>query len=289
MGSIVADKFREAATLLAEDSKREGNVLNLGSPSRVIIAGDIHGHRQNLTNIISYASADGGFASPPPAGTVLILQEIIHGLLDERTGKDRSAELLLRAARLKIDKPDNVFFLMGNHDLAQFMGNEITKKGTSCCRAFREGVNYCFGEDGPEVYQAVLGFLQAMPIAAKFDNGVMTSHTLPAPERAELAGIEILSRPYCEKDCKRGGGLYEWTWGRDQTPDQLKKLAEQLGVKFFVLGHRHIEAGSMAIPERALAISSDGPGGCIFEFSPQTDTEINLNNVANFIKRISRL
>lgn len=279
MKSVVAEKFRHAAALLADDAGRVGNVVNLGSPVRVVIAGDIHGCRENMTKIISHAGSD----------ATLILQEIIHGPIDKRSGHDRSVELLLRAARLKIDRPGSVFFLLGNHDIAQITGNEITKQGKGCCRVFEAGVNYCFGDDGPEVYRAVLEFCRAMPLAVRFDNGVLASHSLPSPKRAELAGVDILTRPSRDEDYLRGGPLYEWTWGRDQSPEQLDELSARLDAKFFVLGHRHIKAGALAIPPRAVAVNCDRPVGCLFEFSPQNDKAINMTNLPKFLKQVATL
>ncbi|RKY27668.1 MAG: hypothetical protein DRP83_01990 [Planctomycetota bacterium] len=283
VGSVVAEKFRLAADLLANDAGRAGNVVNLGAPERVVIAGDIHGHRGNLSKIISHATSAG------QAPATLVLQEIIHGPADPRSGIDRSIELLLRVARLKIDWPDRVHILLGNHDVAQLTGNEITKNAAGCCRAFEAGANFCFGQDGPEVYQAALKFFRALPLAMRFDNGVLACHSLPSPHRAKLAGVEILSRPSTEADYHRNGPAYEWTWGRDQTPEQLDELAAELGAEFFVLGHRHIEAGSLAIPDRAVAINSDGPAGCVFEFSPRDDAAMNMTTLPKFVKRISSL
>ncbi|MCD4824275.1 MAG: metallophosphoesterase [Phycisphaerae bacterium] len=260
MAVAAAEKFREAAACILDDPNRQGNLLRITGSRRVIVSGDIHGNRQNLAKIISHASL--GCDDAP----ILVLQEIIHGPVDPRSGCDRSIEIMLRAARLKIDHPDNVYFLMGNHDLAQITGNEITKEGRGVCKSFVNGVNYCFGDDGPEVLQAAMDFCRSLPIAIRFDNAVQVSHSLPSPVRAEIAGVDILTRPYQDGDFNRGGGAYEWTWGRDQTPEQLDELAARLDVEFFILGHRHIADGCMMLPNRAMAINSDGPGGCIAEF-----------------------
>jgi predicted phosphodiesterase len=281
MSCPAANVFRQAAELIANDPLREGNLVRLGSPGAVIIAGDVHGNRNNLAKIISHASA-GGENKP-----ILVLQEIIHGPVDQRSGCDRSVELMLRAARLKTTHPDKVYFLMGNHDLAQVTGNEITKVGRGVCKSFVQGVNHCFGDDGPDVLAAVLEYCRSLPLAIRFDNGVLASHTLPSPKNVELAGVEVLTRPYREGDFCRGGPAYEWTWGRDQPPEQLDALAEQLGVEFFVLGHRHIESGMKMIPNRGVAINSDGPHGCVFVFD--TNEPIAPDQVERYIRKIVTL
>ncbi len=281
MKITVADIFRQTAELIANDPHRRGNLVQLGAPGRVVISGDIHGNRQNLTRIFSHASSGGEERS------ILILQEIIHGPPDPRNGHDRSVELMLRAARAKIANPDKVYFLMGNHDLVQITGGDITKDGRGVCKSFVEGVNFCFGDAGGDVLEAVLEFCRSLPMAVRFDNGLQATHSLPSPDRTELGGVDVLNRPYQDGDFIRGGAAYEWTWGRDQTPEQLDDLAEKLDVEFFVLGHRHLESGATILPDRAIAINSDGPNGCVFEFS--TDQTITGENAQQCIKPIRRL
>ncbi|MCK5114452.1 MAG: metallophosphoesterase [Phycisphaerae bacterium] len=281
MGCVVADIFTQAAELTSSDPHRQGNVLHLGSPEQVVITGDIHGNRENLTKILSYA-ASGGDAPP-----TLILQEIIHGVPDVRTGMDRSVELLLRAARLKISNPANVHILLGNHDVAQFTGSEITKEGVGVCKGFVEGVEFTYGDDAPAVLEAVMTFLRSLPLGIRFDNRVFVSHSLPSPNRVELAGIEILARTSQDEDFLRGKPAYEWVWGRNQTPEQLDELAAELDVDFFVLGHRHIDEGYLMIPQRAVAINSNTPRGVVCVFNG--DDELSFQNIRKHLGLISKL
>ncbi len=150
MSSARADIFRQAAQLNTEDPRRRGGTVHLTSDQLdIVVAGDIHGNRSSLARIIDYA----GIGNSP--NHLLILQEIVHGPLDPRTGHDRSIEVLLRAARLKIAHGQNVIFLMSNHDLAQVTGNEINKDGRGVCRSFDEGVEFCFGAEAPDILDAV--------------------------------------------------------------------------------------------------------------------------------------
>jgi len=278
--SSVADMFRQAADLIENDPRRKGNCLYLGSPGRVVVAGDIHGNRGNLQRICRYAHpAD---AEPP----TLILQEVIHGPIDEQ-GCDRSVEAMLLGAQAKIDRPEKVFYLLGNHAIAQITRCEITKHGYGVCQAFLDGVRHLFGPEAADVYPAVMRFCRSLPMAARFDNGMLVSHSLPSPNRVHLGDPGILDRPYEDEDLRRGGPAYEWTWGRDQTPEQLDELAAALGVDFFLLGHRHVQDGSLNIPRRALAINSDGAGGVIFEFD--SGESVTLADAPKHLRQIATL
>ena len=261
MASVVADIFREAARLNAEDPRRRGNVVCLDSPDHVIVTGDLHGNRAALAKIVPYASLAGN------ADRRLVLQELVHGPVDPRTGQDRSAEVLLRAARLKVASPEQVFFLIGNHDIAQLTGNEILKDGRSFCRSFDEGVDYCFEGQALEVRDAIREFLESLPLAVRCANKAFLCHSLPAPNREDIAGVEIFDRPYRPEDMRRGGPLYEWTWGRGHTPEQLDALAERLDVELFVLGHQPCETGYRLVGDRCVLLSTDHQHGCILEFA----------------------
>ena len=261
MASSVADIFHQAAQHNLTDTRRQGNVINLEAGCEVIVAGDIHGNRTAMSKILSY------FSRPAAMPRRLILQEIIHGPADEQTHQDRSVELLLRAARAKLFSPKEIIFLLGNHDIAQVTGGEITKDSCNTCQAFAEGVKFAFGDvEGEEILQAINDFLMSMPLAVRCPNGVFISHSLPSPKQMAKAGTEILTRPFTCEDLLRGGPVYEWTWGRGQSDKQLDALATELGVNFFILGHRPTPVGCEAIARRAVTVACDHEHGCIVRF-----------------------
>ncbi|MBN1941709.1 MAG: metallophosphoesterase [Phycisphaerae bacterium] len=275
--SSAADLFRRAAELIENDPPRKGNCLHLASPGWVVATGDIHGHRGNLERILAHVRAK----DEPPT---LILQELIHGPIDAE-GRDRSVEAMFLAAKAKIERPEKVFCLMGNHEIAQITRSEITKNGHGVCQAFLEGVRCVFGDEAVDVYPAAMRFCRSLPLAARFDNGLLMTHSLPSPDRQDRGDPAVLDRLYEDDDLHRGGAAYEWTWGRNQTPEQLDELAERLGVEFFLLGHRHVQSGSMELPRRAMAINSDGPGGVIFEF--HSDEKITLADAPKHLRSIA--
>ena len=255
MPNAFAETFKTAAGLNRNDPCRRGGLVTLDEAvAEVLLAGDIHGHRGNLAKITEFAA----LSSHPDR--VLVLQEIIHGPLDAN-GRDRSIELLARAARLKVAHPRQVLFLLGNHDLAQVTGNEITKEGHGVCKSFAAGVSYNFGPEADEVTSALLEFLTSMPLAIRCPNGVLLSHSLPNATRMDKVDLTFARRDYGPEEMSRGGSAYEWTWGRQQTPEQLAEIGRRLGVSFFVLGHRHSGNGWEKVTDSAVSVSSDNEHG----------------------------
>ncbi len=281
MANVVAELFRQAARLNLEDPRRKGNLVEIPSPFHIVIAGDIHGNRTALAKIIAYA----GVEKTP--NRYLVLQEVIHGPLDPKTQQDRSIELLVRIARLKVSSPQQVLFVMGNHDLAQAMGNEIAKEGRGMCKSFADGIRFSYPDAPDEIIAAANEFLLSMPLAIRLPNRVWLSHSLPTPNRMDLAGTEILHRANRAEDLRRGGPVYEWTWGRDQTPDLANSLAAQLDVDFFVLGHRHTKTGCEPLTPRGVTLASDHEHGCVMEFTDRD--QLTGENVMQFVRPVLKM
>jgi len=269
MAHPVAETFIRAADLVANDDCREGNWLSFDAGEKVVYTGDIHGNRQNLTKILSYADV----GTHP--NRRLVLQELIHGGAPTKAGNDRSVELLLRAARLKIAHPERVFFLMGNHDLAQFTGSEITKSGGGMCRAFDDGLIESFGPDADEVRQAVNDLLCAMPLAGRCAGGTLMAHSLPSPGGMGRMDWTVFDRPYQDSDLVRGGSVYEWLWGRGHTAEQLAQLREKFDATFFLVGHQPVDMGYEPMGDCGAIIASEGPHGqaLLFDAGETLDAE----------------
>lgn len=257
----VADVFRQAAVLNADDDRRRGNVVYLEPGDEVIATGDIHGNRSALHRIRAHADL------APEAPTRLILQEIIHGPVDPRTGHDRSIEVLIRAVRLKVAHPRQVVFLLGNHDVAELTGREVTRAGRPSCKLFAQGLQFAFGDAAAEVADALGEFLFSLPLAVMCPNGTFICHSLPSPQRLTEQCFEVLQRPYAPDDLKRGGAVYEWTWGRQHTEELIDELAGRLDAAFFILGHVHSPEGYARVGRRAITLACDHEHGCVMRFS----------------------
>ena len=259
MSHPVADIFRQAAAANSADPRRRGNVVALADDDQVLYSGDLHGHRENMARILAAA----GLGRDPRVR--LVIQEVIHGPADA-DGLDRSLSLLMRLARAKLAHPTEVLMLLANHDVAQITGSEIVKSGLGVCETFVKGVRASYGDDAAEVLAGMEEFLLSMPLAIRCPNRVWMSHSLPSPSRQEAAGLDVLDRPYTRQDLQRGGAVYEWTWGRGHTPEQIEALAARLGVSVFLLAHRHREGGYKVVSDRCLTVLSDHEHGCVVRF-----------------------
>jgi hypothetical protein len=224
------------------------------------MTGDLHGHQRNVERIENYCDL-----AHAPARQV-ILHEIIHAETESLFCPDLSHLVLLEAARWKCKFPDQVHFLLGNHELSQLTRHEISKGGRYVTQDFLGGVARTYEQDAEAVYEAMLDFIRSFALAARTANRVFLSHSLPGPNDMARFDPAILERALHELDLSEKGSAYALVWGRYQTGEILDVLARTFDVDLFVCGHQPEEAGYEVVHDRMLILASDHNHGMILPF-----------------------
>jgi hypothetical protein len=253
----IIDILDQAAVQNRLDSLREGHVLNLPNYGQVIMTGDLHGCVHNFKKLQWLADLE------RVVHRHVIIHELIHVGSERISEGDDSLMLLVQSAAWKIDYPDQVHFLMGNHDLAQLTNREISKGGAASIASFNKWVAERFGAAAAEkILNKVNEFILSMPLAAKSSNRIWFSHSLPGTHAMDFFDFSIFSREWEPGDYVPKGSLYELLWGRNHTADQLAELAQLLNVDFFVLGHQRKEQGFELQHDKLIILASDHNMGC---------------------------
>src|SRR5882724_13217465 len=161
--TLNADQVVETFGAAGDENKlsplRDQQVVNLPADGEVWMTGDIHDNRTNYSKLI--AAAD--LQNNPQRH--LVLHELIHGDHFDAKGAEDSWKMLYQAAELKCNHPNQVHFLLANHDLAQIHGEGIMKAGLSVCEAFNAGVKQVFHDQSDKVEIAMKQFLLSLPLA----------------------------------------------------------------------------------------------------------------------------
>ena len=232
---------------------RAHQVVTLPDDGEVWMTGDIHDHRNNFKKLV--AAAD--LANNPQRH--LILHELIHGDHFDPTGAEDSWQMLYEAAQLKCDFPNQVHFLLANHDLAQIHGEGIMKAGYSVCEAFNAGVKRDFGDRSMIVTVAITEFLLTLPLAIRCPaNGLFFCHSLPTDEQIKSFDFTVFDRELSAPDYRRRvGPVYQLIWGRNVTPAGVEEFAQKVDAKLIVTGHQPQDTGYLVNGRRHLIIASD--------------------------------
>jgi hypothetical protein len=255
--ALTADSVIETLETAREENAlsryRQGQVITLPGEGEVWMTGDIHDHRSNFNKLINAAD----LGNHPDRH--LILHELIHGDHFDSNGAEGSWQTLARAAELKCDFPDQVHFLLANHDLAQIYGEGIMKSGLSVCEAFNAGVKRDFADHGTGVTVAITEFLLSLPLAVRCPNGLFFCHSLPKDEQIANFDFSVFDRsPLEPADYKRRvGPVYQLIWGRHVTPAGVAVFAEKVGASIIVTGHQPQDFGYAVNGDQHLIIASD--------------------------------
>lgn len=263
-------------------SLRQQQVVHLPAEGQVWMTGDIHDHRRNFDRLIR--SSDLG-RNPQRH---LILHELIHGDHVDANGAEDSWQTLYRAAEMKCDFPEQVHFLLANHDLAQIHGEGILKGGLSVCEAFNAGVRRDFGDAADDVIVIITEFLLSLPLAIKTDNGLLFCHSLPTDEQISKYDYTVFDRPLTGPDYRRKvGPVYQLIWGRNVTPTGAGEFLGKMNAKLAVTGHQPQETGYCINGPQHLIIASEHAQGVYLPL--ELDADYDMASMAGCMRRLATL
>jgi len=257
MSQTVVNLLKAGVEANTTDKYRRDNVIFLPAADNVIIAGDLHGHRRNFERILTYADLYNNHSRH------LILQEIIHGGPHDSEGGCLSYQLLFDVVRYKLDFPNRVHIIMGNHDIAFINNKKVMRNGKEMNRSMRSALDREFGQSGPNVKLAIKQFLFSQPLAVKCDNRIWLSHSLPSDRYLGKFDQKVLYRQLKNEDVARQGSAYLLTWGRKHSQSLLNSLAKLFDIDTFVLGHQPQEQGWSQAGENLIIVASDHNHGCL--------------------------
>ena len=257
MPQTIIDLLNKGAEANRADRFRRGNLISLPAEGTLIATGDIHGHVRNFERIFSYAD----LAANPDRH--LVLQEIIHGGPEDAEGGCLSYKMLFEAVRRKIDFPDRIHILLGNHDTAFINNSDVMKDGKEMNRAMRMALKREFKEANADIILAIRQFLFSQPLAVRCENRIWLSHSLPADKFIDKFDPRVIEKQLKINDVVRPGSAYLLTWGRKHSQNLLDKMAKIFDVDVFVLGHQPQPQGWKQAGNNLLILASDHNHGTI--------------------------
>ncbi len=255
--TTIIDLLNKGAEANYADKFRRGNLIRLPAEGSLIISGDLHGHQRNFERIVAFADL-----AVNPSRHVF-LQELIHGGPVDTEGGCLSYKLLFEVIRYKLQFPDRVHVVLGNHAAAFLCNSEIMKDGKEMNRALCRALEREFKQNYTNIQLTMRKFLSSQPLAIRCDNRIWLSHSLPGNNLVDKFDPKIFDRPLKISDYEKPGSAYILTWGRKHSQALLDKMAELFDVDFFVLGHQPQEKGWCKAGNNLIIIASDHNHGCL--------------------------
>ncbi len=258
------DILKKATYLNRNEPCRRGSTLMLPEHGKLIVSGDIHGNRANYDCIVKCAD----LANNPD--THIIFQEIIHGGPEDEFGGCLSFELVAQSAELKIQFPDQVHFILGNHDTSVILGTDVLKNGKEMNRALFAAIDRKFKDNSNAATLALKQFLFSQALAARTHTGILIAHSLPADMYIDNFDAAVLDRDLQINDIIRPNSAYLMTWGRRHSQEVLTQLGEMLSAELFILGHQRQEQGFSKAGDNLLILASDHSNGVFLKIDLAT-------------------
>ena len=236
----VIDTFAKATRANVDLLTRRGNVIELtpDTADEVMVTADLHGHRRNFNKIRQIADLG---ANPRRH---LVMQEVCHGgPTYPISGGCMSHQMLEDVASLKAKFPEQVHFLLSNHELAEMTDYPIVKHGKMLNLMFRFGMQEMYGPATNKIREAFVPFLRTLPLAVRVPDGIWISHTVPDKVDQRKFNMEIFDRPLRDDDFVEDSPVFGFVWGRDFRQENADAFAELVQAEILIHGHEPSSEG----------------------------------------------
>jgi hypothetical protein len=289
--------LQRAVQAFRDTPGRRGRIVYLTDAEDVMVVGDLHGNVENFRSALNIAQLN---LHPKRH---LVLQELIHGPFHYGDGTDKSHQLVDLVSALKCKHPQQVHLILGNHELAQMMAQDIVKTEAALNASFRRGVAYAYGADARKIYETYRNLFDVVPLAVRTPNRVFVSHSLPAAKHIARFNISALEKDrleaakflqllikhtanaddlekYDQQDYAPGGPIYAMLWGRDTRPTTVGAFLRKVDCDLLITGHIRCPEGFSTPNEKQLILDAQvSPGGyCLFPANrPVTQAELIAN------------
>jgi hypothetical protein len=246
----------------------------------VMVVGDLHGNIPAFRQVL--LSAD--LANHPKRH--LVLQELVHGnkYYPDDQG-DKSHQLVDIVSALKLQFPDRVHLILGNHELSEITGRPIAKGGIPLNALFRTGIKTAYGASADAIYDAYQKLFLSLPLAVRTPNRVFLCHTIPDPiDLEKFDGSIFEAQTWSATAMARHGAVYAITWGRNTEAENIDRFSEIVDADWFITGHQPCEEGYRQANHRQIIIDGTEPypAYCLFDAREPTTVESLLKCVRVF-------
>lgn len=273
--------YEKATELNLSTPGREGTVVVVDEEmaDEVMITGDLHGNRRNYNLIRKTAALE------RHPRRHLVLQEVCHGgPTYPANGGCTSHAMLEDVARLKVEFPERVHFLLGNHELAEMTDYPIRKNHRMLNLMFGLGMQFAYGPAADKVRQAFIPFLQSCPLAIRMPGGIFISHSVP--ERVDERHFDrtVFTREVDSSEYYTRTGIFELVWGRDYRQANADAFARLVDAKVLINGHEPCSDGYNVPNTLQIVLDCCGEIGCYVILRPGQPL-----SQAEIVQRIRRL
>ena len=244
------EAIREAGRVRDADPRVRGRAVLLPDQGELWLTGDLHGSVENLRRFAALAD----LANHPRR--ILVLQEIVHARIITADSRDLSFVAIMEAIELQRRFPGQVYYLLGNHDLAVHLNRELIKGGKPLNRYLFRGMSYMYRDRYEDVLEAYRAFIANMPAALIAPNGVFMAHSTPKRPFISSLSRRFLTETSAERPLRKLRPVAALVNGRDYAAETAEEFADRLECDVMLCGHTPTSHGVNRPNDRHLILDS---------------------------------
>ena len=183
--------------------------------------------------------------------------------------RDLSFVAIMEAIKLMVAHPGQVYYMLGNHDLALNLRRELVKGGKFLNRYLFRGMAYMYRGRYEDVLEAYREFIGDMPAAIFSPNGVFMSHSTPKRAFIPTLSRSYLSETAAEQPFNKLKPIVALVNGREYSDEAAEEFADRLECDVMLCGHTPTSHGFTVKNKRHLIVDSQHPKARYVAFDKQ--------------------
>jgi hypothetical protein len=248
--------MKKAARLNLDDPFRKGATIELPPRGEALFTGDLHGHKDNMARIIEIAELETFLDRH------LVIQEVVHNIQFGLIDRDISFRVLERVAQLKVDFPDRVHIILGNHELSELTGKKIIKENHMLNKMFAEGIKSTYRDAAREIKLSYNTFFKSLPLALRTSNSIFYCHSTPPLKHMKGFDPRVFRVEGEVTEKRMNNHIERLVWGRDFSQEAADAFAEMVEAEILIVGHEACSKGFKVPNTRHLILDSKDAAGC---------------------------
>ncbi|MDI6758532.1 MAG: metallophosphoesterase [Candidatus Omnitrophota bacterium] len=222
------DQLDQLVNAIQQGKYQQGAVINLRNlPSgvEVILVGDLHTRLDNLKKILNKNNNLNKIQKGE--AVLVILGDAVHSSGYELEKMDSSVEIMQFIMDLKIKNPNNVYYVLGNHD---YLSPFCFKGGVMQGIVYRDKLKELYGENYIVTYE---NFIKVSPLMV-MGNGFIAIHGGPIKDASldEIQNVDVANEDsFIVQQAEWGryndsNPLSPYYYGRDDVCEFLNRMGQ---------------------------------------------------------------
>lgn len=236
-GSLIEDAIKK----MCGYSGRDGHLVDITGAERLIVVGDLHGNYRNLMAILSQGDIWDSLIEGK--AHLVILGDAIHpgsGVLESPDSQEDSFRTLLLLIKLIMLLPNNIHYILGDHELTHICGQVHAVKESDSGKDVCQNIvfeDFLVSNYSAEFLRKIKGFFGNLPYVQRINKSTVLTHAGATEKAGNIEQIKELDMNDPEQVSLIADIIFRSGEGRDIAEDVINSFLSLTGCDLIITGH----------------------------------------------------